>query len=150
MFRLKKNINRCVPFLMSIALTACYPDTLRQQLAGIDTIEIVFYDKTAQLQDTLVIASKGQIKKILQHCSQEKYNVSPCLVQTKCRKYGKMLFKKQRQKLLIMEATLYFDGRLAYISYALHQKILYRTLEREQIEFFEFARHYKEFYNTLY
>lgn len=150
MLKYKKNRGIYAVFLLSIALVACYPDTLRQQLAGIDTVEVVFYDKSAHAQDTLVIASKGHIKKILNHCSPEKYTASPCPTETKCRKYAKILFKKQRQQLLIMEATLYFDGSLAYISYALHQKTLYRTLAREQIEFFEFARHHKEFYNTLY
>ncbi len=136
--------------LMSLVLTACYPDTLRQQLAGIDTIQVVFYDKTALLQDTLIIGSKGLIRNVLNQCSREKYTQSPCDTLPKCSKYAKILFKKQMQQLLIMEGTLYFDGKSAYIAYTLNQQKLYRKLEREQIEFFEFARHHKEFYEAMY
>ncbi len=150
MFKYKKNIYNCLFLFFAPFLVACYPDTLRQQLAGIDTVEVIFYDGSAQLQDTLSIGSKGRIKKILNRFSKEKYSQSPCITSKKCKKYAKVLFKKQRQQRLIMEGTLYFDGSLAYISYTYAQKQWYRTLEKEQIEFFEFARHYKDLYKVVY
>jgi len=130
-------------FLLLSHLTACYPDTLRQQMAGCDTIEIIFYATTNKAQDTLVIAQKKYIKEILHDFSATKSPALDCPIQ------AKITFKKARQNYILMEGELALNSDCAYIVYTYQNEKIYRTLALDRIDFFELARKHAFFFERM-
>ncbi len=130
--------------LLLLGLAGCYPDTLRQQMAGCDTVEIIFYPKNAQEKaDTLVIAQKKYIKELLSDFSAERYSVLACPP------HAKIIFKKARQKYTLLEGELGLDGHCAYIVYAEKGKKVYRKLAIDRIHFLELARRHSFFFERM-
>ncbi|GAB4401339.1 MAG: hypothetical protein OHK0053_23890 [Microscillaceae bacterium] len=121
----------------ALLLSGCYPDTLRQQLAGTDTIEIVFLDtKTGHPlpEDTLVFASKDHINALLACFSAQKS--SP----VKCVPAARVFFRRQRVGVLLLEADLVLQRDCAYLTYAYKNRVWSRALNPKGQEMIHLAR----------
>ena len=103
-----------------LLLAGCqsYPD-LRQELAGTDTLEIIFQDK--QKNDTIIIRHRGFIKKIVQKLH---YKTAPTLALPA---QAHLSFLRKNIQLTLLAGTLHSDTA-QMVFQCTHQKKTYQYM----------------------
>jgi hypothetical protein len=140
---LKKYAHNILIISSLYLLIACSSVNLRQELAGTDTIEVIFYNPNGQAADTVWVRDKSHIWQLLKGI--ENKDIPPL----KCGYQGKLNFRKSRVKVLILEAEFNLMPDCAYISFLYQNKLYARELNSDGVAFLELAKKYKEVLNAI-
>lgn len=118
------------------------PD-LNYELAGTDTIELIFFKKkTSAPQDTVIIKEKSIIKELIHSLGKE----SP---KFKCAATGKIRFLKQRVKYTLLESELSLLPDCSFIAFVLHDRLYFRQIDSNGKELIELAGKYREVLKSM-